>query len=111
MICQSLLSGKIKSIISLSLLPYNHFSVNHSNFRNFIDLTDKRIAVTCLIYRTLVSDYEKREIVYYANTKYPDQTAQLHILIRIFTVYQCILQTVTSVSLGTQRCRFVCPDS
>ena len=35
-----------------------------------------------------MSDYEKREIMYYANTKDPDQTAHLHTLIRIFTVNQ-----------------------
>ena len=31
-------------------------------------------------------DYEKREIMYYANTKDPDRSAHLHTLIRIFTV-------------------------
>ena len=33
-----------------------------------------------------MSDYEKKEIMYYANTKDPDQSAHLHTLIRIVTV-------------------------
>ena len=51
--------------------------------------------VTCLRKRAGVSDYEKREImyiVYYANTKDPDQSAHLHILIRILTLNRYILQ-------------------
>ena len=46
-----------------------------------------------------MSDYEKREIMYYAITKDPDQTAHLHALIRILTT---IYSTVISVSLVTQ---------
>ena len=47
--------------------------------------------MTCLRKRAVVSDYEKREIMYYANTKDPDQSAHLHTLIRIFTVNKYIL--------------------
>ena len=38
-----------------------------------------------------MSDYEKREIIYYANTKDPDQSAHLHTLIRFNRFYsnQC----------------------
>ena len=45
--------------------------------------------MTCLRKRAGVSNYEKREImyiVYYANTKDPDQSAHLHTLIRILTL-------------------------
>ena len=46
-----------------------------------------------------MSDYEKREIMYYANTKDPDQTAHLHTLIRILTLNQYILQCFFSYTV------------
>ena len=47
------------------------------------DLTQKR---------KVVSDYGKREIMFYANNRVSDQSAHLHIVIKSFTVSQYILQ-------------------
>ena len=56
------------------------------------DLHVVSIAKLYVIKNLNLSDYEKREIMYYANTKDPDQSAHLHTLIRILTFNRYILQ-------------------
>ena len=64
----------------MTTVPYIAIDVSVLSIKKNIDLTDLRTAGTD------VSIYEKREIMYYANIKDPDQTTHLYILISILTI-------------------------